>query len=242
MFEAAPESLIAREPRGLKRAALNAVWSTCCKLLGQARYDDYRVEHVADARLLILPTVANPAILRTGAYFAEAVAAVDIRPGSTVLDMGTGSGVCALVAARRARHVVAVDINPAAVRCARINALINRLEERIDCRQGDLFEPVVGERFDLVLFNPPFLLGEPGSPRDAAWRSSDAAQRFAANLAAHLSPGGYALLLLSSFGDASAVFEAALRGERLALSVHATRRYFNEVLTVLRVQLLESKP
>ncbi len=60
-----------------------------------------------------------------------------------------------------ARRVVAVDINPAAVRCAQINALLNQLEQRIEVRRGDLFAPVAGERFDLVLFNPPFLRGAP---------------------------------------------------------------------------------
>ena len=48
---------------------------------------------------------------------------------------------------------------------------MNQLEHRIDVRHGDLFEPVAGERFDLVLFNPPFLLGAPQDERDAAWRS-----------------------------------------------------------------------
>ena len=58
-------------------------------------------------------------------------------------------------------HVTAVDINPDAVRCARINALQHHLETCIEVRQGDLFEPVQGERFDLVLFNPPFFRGQP---------------------------------------------------------------------------------
>ena len=49
--------------------------------------------------------------------------------------------------------------------------------------------PLGGERFDLVLFNPPFLLGEPKDERDAAWRSNDAARRFAAGLGEHLEPG-----------------------------------------------------
>ena len=73
--------------------------------------------------------------------------------------MGTGSGVCAVFAARHAHRVVAVDINPGAVRCAALNALLNHVEARIEVRQGDLFAPVARERFDLVLFNPPFFVG-----------------------------------------------------------------------------------
>jgi release factor glutamine methyltransferase len=148
--------------------------------------------------------------------------------------MGTGSGICALFAARHARRVVGIDVNPAAVRCARINALMNDLETGIDLREGDLFEPVVGERFDVVLFNPPFLLGAPKDHREAAWRSTDIAERFAAGLASHLKPGGAALLLLSTFGPACARFESELRRRRFGLEVFARKRFVNETVTLLR--------
>ena len=116
--------------------------------------------------------------------------------------------------------MVAVDVSPAAVRCARLNALANDLEDRIDVRQGDLFGPLAGERFDLVLFNPPFLLGAPKDHRDAAWRSNDAARRFAAGLGEHLTTGGAALVLLSSFGDACPLFEAELRAKAASADAH----------------------
>ena len=148
--------------------------------------------------------------------------------------MGTGCGVCALFAARHARRVVAVDISAAAVRCTRLNAALNHLEDRVDVRHGDLFEPLAGERFDLVLFNPPFLLGAPKDDRDAAWRSNDAARRFAAGLGEHLEPSGAALVLLSSFGDACALFESELRSHGFQLEVFARRRFVNETLTILR--------
>ena len=52
---------------------------------------------------------------------------------------------------------MAVDINPEAVRCAGINALLNHFEHKIEVRHGDLFAAVPAERFDLIVFNPPFL-------------------------------------------------------------------------------------
>lgn len=198
------------------------------------RYDDYRVEQVRGMTLLVLPGVANPRLLRTGAFFAEQLDN-EITAGRSVLDMGTGSGVCALTSARRASRVVAVDISRAAVRCARLNALMNHLEARIDVRQGDLFAPLGDERFDLVLFNPPFLVGTPADERDAAWRSSDAAARFARGLDAHLAADGSALLLLSSFGNACEPFIDALRAQSFSLAVFARRRFINETLTILRV-------
>jgi release factor glutamine methyltransferase len=173
-------------------------------------------------------------VLRTGAFFASRIDGKLVAPDAGVLDLGTGSGICALFAARHANRVVAVDINPDAVRCATVNALMNRLDARIAVRQGDLFAPVAGERFDLVLFNPPFIAGPPKDARDAAWRSSDLPQRFAAGLAAHLQRGGAALVLLSSFGDACPRYEAELRAAGFKLELFARRRYVNETVTILR--------
>jgi len=229
------DSLIVREPRTMWRAIASRLLRAYYLVTGKSRYDDYRFEQVDGLSLLILPSVANPKVLRTGAFFAAQLDGSHLDAGTRVLDLGTGSGVCALAAARHSRHVVAVDINPAAVRCARVNALLNGQEARIDVRHGDLFAPVEGERFDLVLFNPPFQSGQPRDPREAAWRSSDVAPRFAAGLAQHLDAGGHALLLLSSFGDACASFETELRARGFRLEVFAERRYVNECLTLLRV-------
>jgi release factor glutamine methyltransferase len=137
-------------------------------------------------------------------------------------------------AAKHARRVVAVDINAEAVRCAGINARLNHQEAKIDVRHGDLFEPVRSERFDLVLFNPPFLRGTPRDDRDRAWRSSDVAERFAAGLGEHLKPGGSALMVLSSFGD-SQTFLAAFRQQGFILSVLAERRFVNEKLAIFKL-------
>ena len=154
-----------------------------------------------------------------------------------MLDLGTGSGVCAVFAARHARRVVAVDINRAAVRCAAINAALNGLEQRIECRHGDLFAPLAGERFDAIFFNPPFSVGAPASERDAAWRSLDVASRFAAGLDAHLAPRGRAYLLLSTFGDACARFRRGARARQgYRLSVYAVRRFINERVTILEAR------
>jgi release factor glutamine methyltransferase len=199
------------------------------------------VEHVDGVPLVVLPQVFNPVVFRTGAMLGRTVASSPLaapRPGSRVLDLGSGSGVGAVFAARRGHErVVAVDLNPEAVRCVRINALLNGLEERIEVRQGDLFAPVAGEMFDLVLFNPPFFRGDPRDPLDAAWRGTDVLERFAAGLPAALAPGGIALLLLSSHGDCEALL-AALRGQGMAIETAARRDFGSEVLTAYAVRRL----
>lgn len=205
------------------------------RLRGQHRYDDWRFERWRELHLVVVPTVSNPRLLRTGVFFAEFIDSQSIGPDTRVLDLGTGSGICALVAARRARRVTAVDINPAAVRCLKANALVNELQDQIDAHHGDLFSPVHGQRFDLVFFNPPFLLGEPSDARDAAWRGAGVAERFAAGLREHLQPGGAALLLLSSWGDACPSFVDELARRGFAQTVAARRYHVNETVTILKV-------
>lgn len=207
------------------------------RLAGRHRYDDFRLERVAGLPFLVTPSVFNPKLPRTGAFLAAQLDARSVAPDAQVLDMGTGSGVCAVFAALRARRVVAVDINPAAVRCASINAALNGVQDRVEVRHGDLFGPVSGERFDLILFNPPFLRGRPRDDRDRAWRSLDVAERFAAGVREHLAPGGAALVVLSSFGGTPRFLEE-FRRQRLGVAVLAARRLLTERIAVLRLEPL----
>jgi HemK-related putative methylase len=213
---------------------LGRAMALCYRIIGKHRYDDFRLERVYDRPFLVTPSVFNPKVPRTGEFFASQIDSRLVQRDWDVLDMGTGSGVCAVFAATHARRVVAVDINAAAVRCASINALLNHLEDKIDVRHGDLFAPVSEERFDLILFNPPFVQGAPQDDRDRAWRSNDVAERFAAGLAEHLRVGGFALVLLSTFGDGH-VFLDEFRKQNFEISVLAERRFVNEALTLFRL-------
>jgi release factor glutamine methyltransferase len=179
----------------------------------------------------VLPDVFNPKLLRSGEFLTQQLAG--LPAGTRVLDLGSGSGACGIVAARRGCSVTAVDINPAAVRCTRINALLNDVV--LDTRQGDLFEPVRGERFDLVLFNPPYYRGVPRDGLDHAWRSPDVIERFSLELGDHLSTGGHALLVLSSDGEQSA-FLQALAANRCTYRAVAERDFRNEQMTVYWIE------
>ena len=85
------------------------------------------------------------------------------RPVGRALDLGTGCGVQSLHLARHAREVVATDLNPRALLLARLTADLNGVD--VDLRQGDLYAPVAGERFDLVVTNPPYVLSPPTGER-----------------------------------------------------------------------------
>jgi HemK-related putative methylase len=218
------------------RRALGKVLYWRYRLFQQRRHDNnVVVERIGGSPLLVLPGVLNPRLMRSGAFFASQLSAWLLPAGGEILDMGTGSGVCAIAAARHARHVVAVDINPVAVRCAQINVLINSLEDTIEVLRGDLFAPVKGRRFDVVLFNPPFFRGTPRNDADRAWRSTDVVERFAMDLTAHLTPVGFALVLLSTHGVASE-FVCEFQRCKFDMSVLAARAFINEQLFLLRVR------
>jgi hypothetical protein len=79
------------------------------------------------------------------------------RPVGTALDLGTGSGFQALLAADHSREVVATDRNARAVEVAMFNVGVNDLPN-VTVAEGDLFEPVAGREFDLIVSNPPFII------------------------------------------------------------------------------------
>lgn len=85
--------------------------------------------------------VFNPKLFLTSKFMARHL---DLRPTDRVLDMGTGSGIQAIVAAATAARVVAIDINPEAVRLARENARTNGVADKVTVLEGDLFAPVRG--------------------------------------------------------------------------------------------------
>lgn len=125
----------------------------------------------------------------------------------TVLDLGTGCGLLALLAARSARRVVATDVVEACVRCAWRNALMNGFEVQVDVRLGDLFAPVAGETFDLVVTNPPQMPTPPGREAGGDEATADDGgsdgwaflDRVIREAPAYLKPGGQLVFSLFDF-------------------------------------------
>jgi release factor glutamine methyltransferase len=193
------------------------------------------LERFAGHPLVVLPEVFNPNLFITTPFFATTLSPELVPPSSDVLDIGTGSGALAIVAAHLGRSVTAVDINPHAVRCARLNVLLNRCDDRVAVVEGDMFAPLGGRRFDVVLCNPPFYRGEPRDAWDASWRSPDFFGRFASSLADHLTPRGHALVLLSSRAEADG-FLPRCHTSGLATDMLRRRQTALESFTVYRIR------
>ncbi|HEY0409889.1 MAG TPA: methyltransferase [Candidatus Dormibacteraeota bacterium] len=118
------------------------------------------------------------------------------RPSRRTLDLGTGCGIQALLAAPHSDTVVAADRNPRAVAFAAFNAALNGAGN-VEGRQGDLLGPVAGERFDLIVSNPPFVISPDRTYlyRDADIEGDALCRRVVREGAAHLEPGGFCELL-----------------------------------------------
>jgi release factor glutamine methyltransferase len=184
--------------------------------------------------LVVLPGVFNPTLFFTTGIVVRHLVERPIPAGCSVLDLGTGSGALAVAAARTAARVVAVDVNPEAVRCARLNLLLNRVDDRCEVRHGNLFDAVAGERFDRVLCNPPYYRGSPGSELERAFRADDFAERFAVGLSDHLADDGSALVVLSSEGDERG-FLSAFDAASLAVEERSRTSCFGERIRIFRV-------
>ena len=139
---------------------------------------------------------------------------------ASLLDLCTGGGSLAVFAAHRFpdARIDAADLSEAALSLAAENIADYRLGERIALLQGDLFAPVAGRRYDLILCNPPYVnagsmaalppefLAEPGSALAGGTDGMDLVRRIVAAAPAHLEPGG---LLLMEIGHEARHFEAA---------------------------------
>jgi len=168
---------------------------------------------------------------------------LDVREGDRVLEIGTGTGLVAIRASEKG-DVTATDVNPAAVKCTQENAIINGVELRV--LQGDLFDPVEGEKFDVILFNTPYLpaTGDDatGDVLDLAWNGGPDGRmvidRFLDEVQAHLKPGGRIQLVQSSLSDTEKTLQK-LADMGFDASVTASERYFFEEIVLITAILSE---
>ena len=169
----------------------------------------------------------------------------NVKPGRSFLELGTGTGIIALIMAKLGLNVIATDINIKAIECARENAQLNKIP--IELRRGDLFEPVRNLKFDYIAFNPPYL------PSDSAFDShlpldeklalmggymgNEIIMKFLKNIRNFLNPLGKAFLVFSSLSNFSDV-QKVENDLGLRISIIKEQSFPFEKIFVARVSIL----
>ena len=147
---------------------------------------------------LDLAALADDHVLGVGAASHTLAALTPRRPFRRALDLGCGAGCQTLLAAAHCEHVVGTDLNARALHFARLNARLNGVAN-VEFRAGSFFAPVAGERFDLLVANPPFVI----SPEnDRIFRTGSAqgdavSEHVVREAPAYLEDGGMAIILLN---------------------------------------------
>jgi release factor glutamine methyltransferase len=186
-------------------------------------------------RLVTLPGVFRP---HSDSLLLADHLREQVEPGMSVADICTGSGVLAVTAAcAGAGSVTAVDVSRRAVLTAWINARLNRVAIR--ARHGDLFAPLYGERFDLIVSNPPYVPSAsdelpargPARAWDAGRDGRALLDRICARAPARLRPGGSLLVVHSSVCDAGRTLQLLAEGGLAAEIVVRSRGRLGPLLS-----------
>lgn len=169
---------------------------------------------------------------------------LDVKADESVLDMGTGCGLLGILAAKRGASVVAVDVNPYALRCTRKNATLNHTRSKMDFVQSDLFSSFrETAKFDVILFNAPYLPTENiegNSLLEKAWSGGATGRkvidRFISGLAKHLKPRSYVLLMQSTLANVDETIGELTKQRMKSHVVGEFAAPFFETITLLKAE------
>ena len=195
--------------------------------------------HFCDYAFDLYDEVYEPA--EDSFLFAENL---EVTGGGEVFDVGTGCGLLGILAAKKARNVVAVDLNPFAIRCAKQNSTLNGVRCKIDFVQASLFAALNSNvTFDLILFNAPYLPSDKGEAESwigRAWAGGangrEVVDQFISEASMHLNSRCRVLLMQSTLTGV----EETLRKfseQNLKATVKAEQRLpFFETLTLIEAK------
>jgi len=157
-----------------------------------------------------------------------------VKDGDFALDMGTGTGIIALLMAKKAKFVLGVDVNPIAVELAKENARLNGIIN-VEFKQSDLFQNV-GGKFNIITFNAPYLPGESEEPIDLALvggrEGREVLDRFIEEVNGYLTENGIIQIVQSSITGVDKTIEK-LTSKGFKVEITGKERYFFEEIVLI---------
>ena len=167
-------------------------------------------------RLVIPPAVFHPGFFFSTRLLLRYIAKLPLKD-KTFLELGAGSGLIALYAAREGAQVTASDINQVAIHSLEMNSRSNRLSLTII--HSDLFTSIPLQRFDMIAINPPYYKKQPKNPAEYAWYCGEQGEYFQqlfSSLQWYMHSQSMVLMVLSDGCDLEMIKEmAAANGFRL---------------------------
>lgn len=188
------------------------------------------IRKILGKKLIVLPRVFDP-IFFDSQILASSMKKLDGQ-FENVLDLGTGSGIQALFIASKSKNITAVDINPFALHNAYLNFELHKLNNKTKLIKSDLFSNI-NEKYDLIIFNPPFFTRKPKSLLEKAITSYDnnLLKKFFREVDKYLKLNGKILLVFSDIGNVKLLNEL-IQERGLSFRIFKKGRFDNDLYLV----------
>lgn len=183
------------------------------------------------------PSVFHPSLYFSSKFMGRFIQTLDLE-NKTVIDVGTGSGILAITAAKKGAKVTAIDINPKAVEIARLNSELNNL--KIEVLESDLFSEVQA-KFDVVVVNPPYFMNKVKSVGEYAWNAGENAEyfyRFFNELPSVLKAKSDVFMVLASNCDINRIIDIATQNG-FSVNLIIQKEYWLEKNFVYKIEPLK---
>lgn len=199
------------------------------------KYKNYNIK--------VIPGVFHPRFFSSTGFMLEFLEFMNFSK-KKVLEIGSGSGLISIVAAGDGAHVLAIDINPVAIKNTKMNVDLNM--DRISMSSGsvevvhsDLFEQVSAGIFDTLIVNPPFYRGEAKNSEQYAWFAGNNLEYFEklfAQCKGHMNSGSEMYMVLSEDCDFNRIFEIAT-SNALVVKAVAVKQFLTENLYIFKITI-----
>ena len=220
--------------RGLVKYIVSSTYKPLLvKYLSKTRMYSYKGIH-----LEVPPQVFHPGFFFSTKLLLRYISKEHLSQKS-LLELGAGSGLLSIYAAKKGANVVATDINPISVECIRANAKENTVDIRTI--QSDVFHNISQQQFDFILVNPPYYKKNPSSLSDYAWYCGEQGEYFQKlfqNLGSYIHEGSKVLMVLCDGCDLEMIKTMALKKNFNLKCVHKKEAII-ETNYIFRIQQLK---